>query len=160
MQIFILDVDIKKNAEYYVDRHVCKIQTEIAQCLCTVYKQFEFNIPDFLYKETHAKHPCVLWLKESKQNFGYGISLGLALHDEYNYRYPKNGKYQKEKFLFNWLKNNIPENLENKGLTPFAQAIPEQYKQENVIQAYRQYYKEEKKHLFKWTNREVPEWIK
>lgn len=162
MQIFILDNDIKNNARYYVDRHVCKIQTEIAQCLCTVFRNLisKEDLPNFIYKSTHEKHPCILWLKESRQNFKYGIELGLALHEEYNFRYPKNGKYKKEFTIFNYF-NIIYKELkfEKEHLTPFAQAVPSQYKNDNVVKAYRDYYNTEKRHLFKWSNRNKPEWI-
>lgn len=159
MQIFILDYNIQKNSMYYVNRHVCKTQTEIAQMLSTVYhKRFKRELPEFLYKPTHEKHPCVFWIQESIQNFEYTIKLGLALHDEYNFRYP-NRKYQREKTIFLWAKDNLPS-IEYKRLTPFAQAMPEKYKSNDAVKSYRAYYLAEKSHLFKWTNRQKPKWIK
>lgn len=161
MQILILDENPILNARYQVDKHVCKLQTELAQCLSSAFRYYskENNIPLWMFKSTHEKHPCVLWLKESLANFKYGIKLGFALHAEYNYRYPKNRKYQKEKQHFLWLKNNLP-NIIDKGLITFTQAIPEQYKSDNAVESYREYYRKEKSHLFKWTKRNVPEWIK
>jgi hypothetical protein len=44
-------------------------------------------------------------------------------------------------------------------MTEFAQAMPDFYKQSNSVSAYRQYYFQEKSHLFKWTKRDVPEWV-
>lgn len=160
MQILILDEKPELNAQYQVDKHVCKLQTELAQCLSTAFRHYTKgnSIPLWMYQSTHENHPCVLWIKESLSNFKYGIELGIALHAEYNYRYPKNRKYQKEKQHFLWLKNNLP-NIIDKGLTSFALAMPEQYRSDNVVESYREYYKKEKVHLFKWTNRERPYWV-
>lgn len=161
MQIFILHENPKINATYYVNRHVCKIQTEIAQCLSTVAKRLfnEKELPDFLYKSTHEKHPVVLWLSKTQENFIYGVNTGLALDDEYNFRYP-NQKYKTEKRIFDYFKLLTTfEVIPNRGLTPFAQAIPEQYKSDDAVKSYRAYYIGEKSHLFKWAKRPVPEWI-
>ena len=155
MQIFILDKNIEKNAQYYVDRHVCKIQTEIAQILSTVYHLVDYkDLPEFLYKPTHQKHPCVLWVKEDTKNFIYTCLLGLMLHEEYNYRYI-NKKYKREKMIFDWALSNIPKNLPCNNGTPFAQAMPDKYKSNDVIKSYRDYYINEKSHLFRWTNSRI-----
>ena len=51
-----------------------------------------------------------------------------------------------------------PINLKDKGLTKFAQAMPDEYKNESATEAYRAYYKGEKSRIAKWTNADVPEW--
>ena len=38
MNIFVLDLDFKLNAQYHVDQHVVKMPTEAAQMLCTIYR--------------------------------------------------------------------------------------------------------------------------
>ena len=53
----------------------------------------------------------------------------------------------------------IPQ-IKDYGLTPFAQAMPSQYKNKNPIAAYRDFYCGEKKNLLFWTKRMKPEWIK
>lgn len=159
MQMFILDDDFSLNAQYYVDRHVCKIQTEIAQLLSTCWHlTADRSLPDFIFKPTHENHPCSKWIRTSVDNYHWSINLGLALHDEYNYRYSGNGKYQRESQIFNWCKQNTPD-LPLIGLTVFAQAMPEKYQQSNTIEAYRNYYRIEKAHLFKWKKRKQPYWI-
>ena len=45
------------------------------------------------------------------------------------------------------------------GLTAFAQAMPDQYKNENVVKAYRDYYINEKSSFLTWTKRKKPKWI-
>ena len=43
-------------------------------------------------------------------------------------------------------------------VTP-AQAMPETYREENPIEAYRSYYLFEKNKMFSWKKREEPEWL-
>jgi hypothetical protein len=46
------------------------------------------------------------------------------------------------------------------GLTPFAQAMPDEYKHEDAVIAYRQYYQSpEKRRLASWKKRPKPEWF-
>jgi hypothetical protein len=45
------------------------------------------------------------------------------------------------------------------GLTPFAQAMPDQYKHEDAVMAYRQYYLAEKSKIAKWKHGNAPDWF-
>jgi hypothetical protein len=58
MNIFLLDSNIKKCAQYHCDKHVVKMILESAQILSTVLR---LNGVDQGYKTTHANHPCTLW---------------------------------------------------------------------------------------------------
>jgi hypothetical protein len=49
--------------------------------------------------------------------------------------------------------------LQKGKLTTFVQAMPEQYKNENAVVAYRSYYINEKAAFAKWKATEVPEWF-
>lgn len=156
MNIFILHKDPDRNASYHVDKHIVKMPLETAQILCSVLHIWgrNKNIP---YKPTHLKHPCVLWASESASNFLRLVRIGLALCDEYEYRY---SKIHKCKSVISWcFKESIIPDTVNEGLTAYAQAMPEQYKNKNAVIAYRNYYLSEKQHLFKWTNRSIPDFI-
>lgn len=161
MNIFVLDNDVDKNVSYYVDRHVIKMSTELCQMLSTNYIlcNRENNYPSFLYKVTHRNHPCTIWLRESKENFKYGIKLANAIISEYDYRYSKPDKYVRARQIIKFL-NSIELPLESKGLTTFALAMPEEYRCADVVKSYRIYYNNEKRHLFNWKNRNKPYWIK
>ena len=99
-------------------------------------------------------HPCTIWVRSSIQNYEYLVSLGIALGEEYTYRYGKTHKSVEEVI------KKLPDiDLPDRGLTPFAQAMPDEYKNGDGIQAYRKYYLQDKYNLFAWKNREVPEWI-
>jgi hypothetical protein len=53
-----------------------------------------------------------------------------------------------------------PKNIDQvQPLTEFAQAMPDSCKTDDPVQAYRQYYIQEKKYMAKWTNREIPSWF-
>ena len=44
-------------------------------------------------------------------------------------------------------------------MTNFVQAMPEQYKQTDPVEAYRKYYLGEKASFAKWTKRKAPDWF-
>jgi len=153
MNIFILDKDFIKNAQYHCDKHIIKMITEQNQLLCSAY-YFTDHIPDNIYKLTHKNHPCAIWTRQSLSNWKWLKQSTLALCEEYTYRY---GKIHKGETICRSL---IEPNLTDIGLTQFAQAMPEGYRTDNTVTAYRNYYNGEKQHLFKWTKRGIPEWIK
>jgi len=155
MNIFILDTDVVKCAEYHVDKHCIKMILETTQLLNNA--SLAHN-PDYdpVYKQTHQKHPASLWAQSSQQNFDWLNSLGLSLCDEYTYRYKKRHKCQAllEAFSSGSSRLKIP----SQGLTPFALCMPDQYKVSDAVESYRNYYRAEKAYIAKWTGRETPEW--
>jgi hypothetical protein len=44
-------------------------------------------------------------------------------------------------------------------MTPFVQCMPEKYKSDNAISAYRRYYIMEKSKFAKWKNSQPPQWF-
>ena len=53
-----------------------------------------------------------------------------------------------------------PANIAKGKLTPFAQAMPDQYREENAVVAYRKYYLNEKTRFATWKYSETPDWFK
>ena len=152
MNIFALDINPKQAAEWHVDKHVVKMPLESAQMLCTVLNQLGVKTP---YKSAYAKHPCTIWTGESMDNFIWLCELGLELCKEYTYRYEKEHKCEaiiKECLTYAC---KVP----NKGLTKFAQAMPEELKKENPIDGYKNYYIKAKNHIAAWKKREIPKWF-
>jgi len=150
MNIFVLHYDPKKAAQVQCDKHVVKMILETAQMLCTVAQNCGFNAP---YRATHKNHPCTLWTGKSKQNWDWLIEHGLALCTEYTERY---GKVHKSQQHIEWCKDlNI--SLPTVGLTPFAQAMPVQYKNKCAVNAYRAYYRGEKSGFATW-KKNKPNW--
>jgi hypothetical protein len=82
--------------------------------------------------------------------------LGKALCAEYSYRY---GRTHKCESVIDWCKGNIPSIPEG-GLSDFPQAMPDKYKDNDAVVAYRGYYIGEKASFCNWTKRGIPEWFK
>lgn len=154
MNIFVLDKDPNQAARWHFDKHVTKMLLESCQILCTALHQ-NTSLTDIPYKPAHAKHPCTIWASSSRDNFEWLCYLGLALNDEYEYRY---GKIHKCKAVLDYcIEHSIY--LNNIGLTPFAQAMPDEYKNADPIIAYRNYYNLGKRHIKTvWTGRDFPPW--
>ena len=78
MNIFVLDTDPKIAASYHCDQHLNKMILESAQMACAVLK---YKYPTWAapYKETHANHPCTLWLKQSNANLAWLFQLARNL---------------------------------------------------------------------------------
>jgi len=148
-----------KNSQYHCNKYVVKMITEYVQILCSVYYTTS-NIPDNIYKSTHKNHPCCLWARESLSNWIWLKEMTLTLYQEYQYRY---AKIHKSGELAITLPNPIIKDI---GFTKRPQAMPDKYKDLDVILAYRNYYKSEKTHLIfnkdkniGYKNREIPNWI-
>ena len=155
MNIFILDENQMLNAQYHCDRHVVKMILEQNQLLTTAHHMTGTNSKIIPYKKTHHNHPCSKWARASLSNYMWLLNSTEELCREYTYRYEKIHKCER---ILRWCKMNKP-NIIDIGLTPFAQAMPAQYKNKNAVLAYRAYYLGEKHHLFSWKRRSVPFWI-
>jgi hypothetical protein len=154
MNIFILDTDVLKCAQYHCDQHVIKMILECAQMLCTTLNKRGMQTP---YRSTHVNHPCVLWLDESYDNFLWLRELALALNREYRYRYGR----ERDHASIRVIREIEPLRHPARGLTPFAQAMPDLYKVPgDAVRAYRRFYSGEKLGFATWTRRPVPGWIK
>ena len=153
MNIFVLDDNIEHCAIYHCDKHVVKMTLETAQLLCSPFEQ-----GDAPYRRTHYNHPCAKWVRESAGNYEWLLELGYRLAEEYTHRYKKRHKCLD---IIDWCDNNYSTlNLPDLGLTSWAQAMPDEYKDTCAIQAYRNYYHGEKLDFCNWTNREIPTWFK
>lgn len=153
MNIFLLDTDTKKCAQYHCDKHSTKMCVEYAQILCGVHWVQGGEAP---YKLSHKNHPCAIWSRESLSNYLYLCDLGLELCKEYTYRY---GKRHKSQDVIEWCVTNKP-NICDKEFTEPARAMPNEYKVDSVVESYRNYYIGEKSKIAVWKNREIPEWFK
>jgi hypothetical protein len=159
MNIFFLDYDVKKCAQYHVDKHVVKMILETAQLLCGVHHVTAHvtahdtaHVP---YKLSHKNHPCSIWTRKSLSNYLYLCELGLELCEEYTYRY---GKRHKSQDVIEWCLINKP-NIPDIGFTEPAMAMPDEYKVKSVIESYRNYYMGAKSGFAVWKNRETPYWF-
>lgn len=179
MNIFILDNDLDLCAEYHIDAHSGKMQLEAAQMLCTnhwvdkylgyvprkltseeweVLKQAKKNeVRDFPYLPTMYNHPCTIWARESLDNYEWLFCYALALNEEHIFRGGADHRSFSE--VINKLPD--PQNIPYKGLTPFAQAMPEELKSNDAVTSYRMFYMKDKAAISKgatWKVRGKPFW--
>ena len=153
MNIFFLDFDTKKCAEYHCDKHVVKMILETAQLLCGSHWVTGSEAP---YKLSHKNHPCAIWVRESLSNYLYLCDLGLELCKEYTYRY---GKRHKSQDIIEWCLVNKP-NIHDVDFTVPPIAMGDEFKIGNdVIESYRNYYIKAKSSFTVWKNRPIPDWL-
>lgn len=152
MNIFVLDTNPSKCAQYHCDKHVVKMILETAQLLCGVHWVLNSSAP---YKLSHRNHPCSIWTRECIENYVWLCDLGINLCKEYTYRYNKTHKSQQ---IIEWCITNLPRLRENGDLTPFALAMPDEYKVNCPIESYKNYYRGAKTSFASWKKRNTPEW--
>jgi hypothetical protein len=181
MNIFYLDSNPKKCAEYHMDRHSIKMILEYCQLLSTahrvldgvqttglsesgrkktVYQIVNDNRNDILYSATHINHPSAVWVRKSVKNYMHLVCILVHLCGEYTYRYGKIHKCESSGLVD---KLGVPPN--NISYTePFTEptpAMPDDVKVAgDSIASYRNYYLKNKTHLAAWKNRAVPYWYK
>ena len=161
MNIFFLHMNPSICAQMHVDKHVIKMILETCQMLCSAWHMLdnEHELYTPIYKLAHKNHPCSIWVRESQANYKWLCELGTELCKEYTYRY---GKIHKSQQYIMDLEKNIPP-ISNIKFTKFPQAMPDMYKEDDVISAYRHYYFFEKERMHVWkgkiNGRDIPEWI-
>jgi hypothetical protein len=105
------------------------------------------------YKPTHKNHPCTKWVATSRQNAAWLYDLMYCLNKEYKWRFNKINdhiSYHKCDYLITAL-----DQLPDIGQTPFVQVMPDEYKSDDAVTAYRAYYKT--KTFAEWRKGQ-PEW--
>lgn len=149
MNIFALDLDPITAARMHLDKHIVKMPLESAQMLSTL------NAPNAPYKPTHKNHPCTLWAGATTGNYDWLVQLGMALCNEYTYRYGKVHKCQAVIELLRLAPASVPMGP----LTAFALAMPDECKQEDAVLSYQKYYRDHKRSIGAWKNRKCPEFM-
>ena len=167
MNLFILSLVQSEIAKYMMDKHVSKILLEAVQMLCSAKRVLtpgDVEVNEKLYKMAHKNHPVTIWCRTSKANYVWVLDLVDALHSEWKYRYEHpETKMHKSYLVAQELRRHIPMDdvFPQKGMTPFALAMPDQYKDyDDPVESYRRYYmSEEKQKIASWKKlREKPEW--
>ena len=151
MNIFVVDENPILAAQDLCNKHNVKMVLESAQMLCSVFPNGEA-----FYRRTHYNHPCSKWVRQSKQNYEWLVKHGMALCKEYTKRY---GRVHKSQEVIKWCENNYHTiDFPSQSLTPFVQAMPEKYRGENTVEAYRDYYRSDKKDIAIWPPNGSPSW--
>ena len=133
MNIFYIDPDPISSAQQLADDHIRKMQIESAQMCCTAHWSVGNEAP---YKRAHYNHPSTKWTRESIQHYRWLVQHGLEICSEFIKRY---GKLHKSQAVLEWCRDNEP-NLPDNGFTPPPQCMPDEYKDNDTIKAYRKFY--------------------
>jgi hypothetical protein len=167
MNLFILSLIQREIAQYMMDKHVSKILLEAVQMLCSAKRILdpEDIVNEKIYKLAHKNHPVTIWCRKSKANYIWALDLVEELHKEWRFRYghPET-KFHKSYLVAMMLRDNLPQDhtFESVGLTPFALAMPIEYKTDDAVESYRNYYMSpEKQKIATWNKRrERPDWYR
>ena len=156
MNIFVLSTIPRDAAEAHCDKHVVKMILETAQLLyCVHWMTNPAALLPTAYRKTHPNHPCAIWARESLANYRWLCELGDCLCKEYTFRY---GKTHKTSAHLEWLAENLPP-LPDVPMTPFRMAMPDEFKHEDPVEAYKAYYLGAKERMLKYTRRPPPPFI-
>jgi len=131
-----LEFDYSLCAQQHIDSHVIKIALEATQLLYNAHhsspisddwreKAPETKGGNKGYRAFNLNNPISVWIRSNIQHYRHAVSYGLALCEEYTYRYEK--VHSCEPHL-RWLKENEP-NLPSHS-TSFCSppcTMPEQY---------------------------------
>lgn len=188
VNIFYLDHSPELAAQAHCDVHVVKMILETAQLLSTAWHVAapehvesdwdnpardvvpEGEVPwlhyrvagQRIYRKTHENHPCAAWVRKSAANYQWLHRLGMALLEEYTFRYGK----QHASAPVMWTLEMVPPTLPtNSPLSEPPCAMPDELlvvDDEGYVDAvasYRRYYVESKQALLKWRVRGSPHWL-
>ena len=149
MNIFYLDKDPVKAAQYQYNKHVVKMILESAQMLCTAHHHYAeelgYDNSYIPYKKAHYNHPSTIWTRQNSRNYYWLYHHMLALGDEYTKRYNKTHLtiskcWQPLQF--------VPKGMPLGGpITQPPQAMPDEFKRDCAIHAYWLYYVYDKKNI-------------
>ena len=144
MNIFVLDIDPVKAAQAMDCVRVPKMVTESAQMMASALRRHgatDEKMPltksGTPYKGGYHHHPCTVWAGESQENWMWLAHHAMQLCEEYYKRFNKMHACTDPIYHMIGLQKIIP----NTELTPFAQAMPDEYKDDDPVVAYRAYYK-------------------
>lgn len=178
MNIFVLDRDPVRAARMHCDTHVVKMVLETAQLLSTALVQLgeakydsasgEWRrIADAplgsrrIYSPTHEEHPCAVWVRSAGGNYAWTRRLLEALLNEYQRRYgDESCKRHKTWTVFEVLRL-LPRRLGDRpdAMTPFVQCVPDAFRREDPVEAYRAYYRADKSAIATWRKGDSPSWM-
>ena len=184
MNMFVLDEQPMKAAEYHCNKHVVKMILEAGQMGCAAHwmswldkldktradfklmrdvkKFLKDNVPQDKQPPwglTHVNHPCTIWTRQSLENYSWHMELMGCLLWEYNRRY---NRVHKSVTVQQWLLRNTPLSFPVQGRTPFPICMKEEYKvDDDPVKSYRNYYIKDKVRFAKWEPRaQTPKWYK
>ena len=173
MNIFVLHTDADRAARDQCDKHVPKMIVETAQMMASALRTHGAEDVDMPltksgspYKGGYPNHPCTRWASECQENFLWLAEHGLALCNEFEFRFEKEHACFEPILEMMMLNILIPK---KGGRTPFALAMPDEFRPIDIdgeleyhayglraVEAYRAYY--HSKEFAEWKYTDEPSW--
>lgn len=158
MNIFYLDRCPTQAAIDMCDKHNPKMVVETAQLLATAHRVIDGDAhanERGMYRATHVNHPSAVWVRKSVQHYDW-LALHLAaLLDEYTARF---GKIHATSRLLSAL-SEPPARLVDNGWEDPPLAMPDDYRGDDAVEAYRAYYSGDKRRFAQWRNGAPVWWV-
>jgi hypothetical protein len=126
---------------------------EYAQLLSTAHHEHGSNT-EGLYRPTHKNHPSAIWARENVQHYFWLYALWESLSDEYTRRY---GRVHKSWERLSMALSEAPEGIPSGDFSDPPQCMPDAYKCDDAVSAYRAYILLDKPFAV-WKHSDVPTW--
>jgi hypothetical protein len=166
MNIFAVDDCPTTAAVMLCDKHIPKMIVESTQMLVSALRRhgaLDGDLPLTKSKRQPHKggyhnHPCTRWTGDTRSNFVWLYDHALAMCVEFSKRYGKEhyahfNQLVPMAHMISW----VPDGP----LTPFAQAMPDEYRRpDDPVWAYRLYYALDKSRFAVWARgTPAPDWF-
>ncbi|WP_332899393.1 hypothetical protein [Haladaptatus sp. CMSO5] len=155
MNVFWLDENPRQAARYHGDQHVNKMLLEAAQILSTALREHGHD-EAFLYQPTHTGHPVVKWAAHSRENWLRLYEFAGALNAEFVERFDHDEPHASWQMLGRIDRDAIA--IPARGATEPPQCMPEDYFRDDLVDAYRTYYANDKEWAV-WNHTDEPPWL-
>ncbi|MFB6129878.1 MAG: hypothetical protein ABEJ28_03545, partial [Salinigranum sp.] len=156
---FWLDRDLDLAARWLVDRHVTSSVFECSMVLTTAARLRGY--PDEVRYFTHPDHPLTRWAAEAYDNWDLLRRYTRAAHREWRYRWDHDEAERHACWAaVESLDDARIEALEWPGRPGDPPQVTGRWHADDYVDAYRRYYANDKRHLFRWSkDRTAPPWI-
>lgn len=172
MNIFATDDCPTASAINLCDAHLRKMLIETGQIMRAVLDRHGVDkelVPltskGTRWRVTHKNHPSTIWAGDDYQNYGWVATHALAMIAEYKRRFGK--VHACSQALFDMAQPSVwmrllPNDPSRRGLDNLPMAMPDEYKTDDPVEAYRTYYISKQYTMgvaMKWTNCDPPVWF-
>lgn len=165
MNLFYLETSPQGAAQALCDKHIPKMTLETAQMLSSacwaVLSPPNHSVLPYIYKPAYWNHPSTAWVRSGVGQYVWTYGLFQALCKEFLHRGFKNGEPHASSKLLHALGHfDVLTALPSTVFDAPPQCMPEQYQQNDTLQAYRDYYLGDKMRFAKWERgRSAPDWM-
>lgn len=155
---FWLDEDVEQAAAWLVDDHVLSSILEGAMVLTTAAQLTGYPREETL-SFTHADHPLTVWAADHPDNWQRLYAYVQACHEEWRYRWDHGDEVHGSWETVQHLDRDAVRELVWDGEPGPPPQLTGDREAEDVVDAYRLYYANDKRHLHRWTKRDPPPWL-